>query len=88
VKVWQNIPFGHIIFPGPQRHVAFVCCSISQGGAFGDALAPFASAEPTDMAVASNATAKVFNMISSSLVESGTCGADWNNTRPRTSDSN
>jgi hypothetical protein len=46
VKVWQNIPFGHIIFPGPQRHVAFVCCSISQGGgAFGAAfgLTPFAS---------------------------------------------
>jgi hypothetical protein len=72
MKVWQNIPFGHIILPGPQRHVAFVCCSISQGGgAFGGALVPFASAKPTDMAVTSNATAKVFSMISSSLVEIG-----------------
>jgi hypothetical protein len=70
VKAWQYIPFWHVIFAGPQAHVAFVCCSVWQyDRAFGAALClcPFASAKPTDMAVTSNAIAKVFSMVCSSL---------------------
>jgi hypothetical protein len=60
-----------VIFAGPQAHVVFTCCSVVHGaseafsGAF--ALCPFASAKPTDMAVASNTMTNVLSMVSSSL---------------------
>jgi len=68
VKAWHHIPVWHNVFAGPQAHVAFVCCSVWQyDGAFCLDICPFAWAKPTDMAVASNAIAKIFSMVSSSL---------------------
>jgi len=69
VKAWQYIPAGQVIFAGPQAQVAFACCSVwhCASEAFGGALCPFASAKPADMAVASNAMAKVLSMVFSSL---------------------
>jgi hypothetical protein len=57
-KAWHHIPFGHTVFAGPQAQVSFVCCSFWQyGRVFGLAICPFASANPTDIAIASSATA-------------------------------
>ena len=58
-----------VIFAGPQAHVAVTRCSVAHGAseALAGALCPFASANPTDMAVASNAMANVLSMVSSSL---------------------
>lgn len=69
-KAWHHIPFGQVIFAGPQAHVSFACCSVwHAASAFAEALclAPFASAKPTDMAVASNTITKAFSMVASSL---------------------
>ena len=68
-KAWPHIPFGHTVFAGPQAHVAVTFCSVAHGAseALAGALCPFASANPTDMAVASNAMANVLSMVSSSL---------------------
>jgi hypothetical protein len=69
VKAWHHIPFWQAIFAGPQAQLSLACCSVWHGErAFGLAICPFAPATPTDMAVASNATATVFSMVASSLV--------------------
>jgi hypothetical protein len=62
-KAWQYIPAAQVTFAGPQAHVAFACCSVRHGDRVGLAICPFASASPTDMAVASSAIEKVLNMI-------------------------
>ena len=67
---WQNCPFWQTVFAGPQAHGADDGCSALQDIAGGLGLAtcrPFASAKPTDMAIARKAIAKVFSIISSSL---------------------
>jgi hypothetical protein len=61
MKAWQYAPAGQVIFAGPQAHVAVTRCSVAHGDrAFGLA---FASATPTDVAVASSAIAKILNMV-------------------------
>jgi hypothetical protein len=68
MKAWQYIPFGHTVFAGPQAHVSFACSSVEHGDrAFGLAICPFASAQPTDMESASTATAKILSMVIPSL---------------------
>ena len=67
---WQNWSFWQTIFSGPQAHGADEGCSALQDIAGGLGLAacrPFASAKPTDMAIARKAIAKVFSIVSSSL---------------------
>jgi hypothetical protein len=62
---WQNIPFAQTVFAGPQAHVSAAGCSALQD-ILGGCLAagrPFASAKPTDMAIARTAIAKVFSML-------------------------
>jgi hypothetical protein len=67
---WQKYPLGQTVFAGPQAQVSLPGCSALQD-ILGGCLAagrPFASAKPTDMAIARTAIAKVFSMSSSSLV--------------------
>src|SRR5262249_38185851 len=74
---WQNWSFWQTTFSGPQAHGADDGCSALQDIAGGLGLAacrPFASAKPTDMAIARKAIAKVFSMVSSSLDETGRSG--------------
>src|SRR5215813_2296269 len=74
---WQNWSFWQTIFSGPQAHGADDGCSALQDIAGGLGLAacrPFASAKPTDMAIARKAIAKVFSIVSSSLDETGRSG--------------
>jgi hypothetical protein len=66
VKPWHHCPFSHTFFAGPQAHFALACCSVWQVGRAFD-LAPFASAKPADMVVASKAIAKILSIVSSSL---------------------
>jgi hypothetical protein len=71
---WQNCPFWQTVFDGPQAHGADDGCSALQDIAGGLGLAtcrPFASAKPTDMAIARQVIAKVFSMVSSSLDGAG-----------------
>jgi len=74
---WQNWSFWQTIFSGPQAHGPDDGCSALQVIAGGLGLAacrPFASAKPTDMAIARKAIAKVFSIVSSSLDETGRSG--------------
>jgi len=73
---WQNWSFWQIVFDGPQAHGADDGCSALQDIAGGAAARwttarPLASASPTDMAIAREAIAKVFSMVSSSLDDAG-----------------
>ena len=77
---WQNCPFWQTVFAGPQAHGPGDGCSALQDIAGGLGLAtcrPFASATPTDMAIARKATAKVFSIISSSLDDAGGWISRW-----------
>ena len=74
---WQNWSFWQTIFSGPQAHGPDDGCSALQVIAGGLGLAtcrPFASAKPTDIAIARKAIAKVFSIVSSSLDETGGSG--------------
>src|SRR5215472_11922488 len=69
-KEWHHCPFSQIVraapAPVPQRHLAVACWPSPQAAIMG--LYRWAAwANPIDMAIANSATAKVFNMISSSL---------------------
>ena len=71
---WQNWSFWQTVFDGPQAHGAADGCSALQDIAGGLGLAtcrPLASATPMDMAIAREAIAKVFSMVSSSLDDAG-----------------
>ena len=68
MKEWHHCPCLHSnawpMAAGPQAHVAAACPPSAQAGI----LRIFAWANPTDMVIASSATAKVFSTVSSSLV--------------------
>jgi hypothetical protein len=73
---WQNWSSWQTVFAGPQAHGAGDGCSALQDIAGGAAarwttVRPLASASPTDMAIAREAIAKVFSMVSSSLDDAG-----------------
>jgi hypothetical protein len=71
---WQNWSFWQTVFDGPQAHGADAGCSALQDIAGGLGLATcrtFASAKPTDMAIARKLITKVFSMVSSSLDDAG-----------------
>jgi hypothetical protein len=70
MKAWHHIPFGHIIFAGPQRHVAAAGRSVSHcdRAGLGVYICPLACANPTDMTIASKLKVKVLSMFCSSLV--------------------
>jgi hypothetical protein len=65
MKAWHHIPFGHIIFAGPQRHVPAARCSVSHcdRAGLGVYLCPLACANPTDMTIASKLKVKVLSMV-------------------------
>jgi hypothetical protein len=63
-KAWHHIPFWHVIFPGPQAHVAAAARSVSHGDN-GFRICPFAWANPADIPIASTTTAKVLSIVPS-----------------------
>ena len=77
MNAWHHIPLGHTVLAGPQAHVAAACRSVSQyvSGCAPNSLNPWRSipgekaaaawADPTDIAVASNAIAKLLSIASS-----------------------
>jgi len=71
---WQNCPFWQTVFAGPQAQASLAGCSALQDIAGDMGLAtcrPLASAKPPDMAIARQAIAKVFSIVSSSQIMRG-----------------